>query len=555
LNARTLRRWLVWTLLLAGAVLPSLRVRAADPAPRMNVLFFFADDWGRYASCYAGLDGRPTASDVVKTPNIDRLAKEGVLFRNAFVTAPSCTPCRSSLLSGQYFFRTGRGAILTGAQWDSSIPAFPLLLRDSGYHIGESYKVWSPGTPADAPFGAGKHAYEKAGGLVNQFSQHATRMVKEGMSFDEARGKILEQVKGNFSAFLADRKEGQPWLYWYGPTNVHRKWVKGSGKALWGIEPDALKGKLPKFFPDVPEVRQDVADYLGEIQALDAAIGVILKSLEASGELDRTIIIASGDHGPPGFPGGKCNLYDYGTNVCLVARVPGVKGGRVVDDFVNLMDLAPTFCEIAGVKPPDVMTGRSLLNVLKSDQSGQVDPSRTWVVTGRERHVGLARDENLPYPQRALRTKDFLYIRNFKPERWPLGSPYGAAEDKTPPQQALENETYVAFADMDASPTKAFLVMNRSLPEYLPYFNYAFAKRPGEELFDLKSDPEQMHNVAADPKYADVRKQLNEQLTRTLTEVKDPRVIGGDDVPFEKPPFTDVPPPRPQRRQQPAASN
>lgn len=529
------------SLLLLAAVLCSVAARADSPPAKMNILFLFADDWCRYAGAYAGLDGRPTPSDIVKTPNIDRLAHEGVIFRNAFVTAPSCTPCRSSLLSGQYFFRTGKGAILTGATWDANIPSFPHLLRDSGYHIGETYKVWSPGSPNDAPFGGGKNAYEKAGGAFNNFSENVTAKVKQGVAAEAAKLELLEQVKGNFSAFMADRKPGQPWLYWFGPTNVHRKWVKGSGKALWGIEPDSLKGKLPKFFPDVPEVREDVADYLGEIQAWDAAIGVILRSLEAAGELDRTIIVASGDHGAPGFPGGKCNLYDYGTNVALVARVPGRKGGRVVDDFVNLMDLAPTFCEIGGVKPPDVMTGRSLLPVLKSDKSGHVDPARTFVITGRERHVGHARAGNLPYPQRALRTKDFLYIRNFKPERMPLGDPGQATGDKMPSQADLENETYTAFSDMDAGPTKAFLVLNRLKPEYKWFFDYAFAARPAEELFDLKSDPEQIKNVAADPAYAKAKQELAEKLLATLKEVNDPRVTGGDNVPFENPPFTDLP--------------
>ncbi|QOV92459.1 sulfatase [Humisphaera borealis] len=505
----------------------------------MNILFLFADDFCRYAGCYAGLDGRPTPSDIVKTPNIDRLAHDGVVFRHAFVTAPSCTPCRSSLLSGQYFFRTGRGAILNGAVWDPSIPSFPHLLRDAGYHIGETYKVWSPGTPNDAPFGGGKNAYEKAGGQFNNFSENVTSMAKQGMPIEAAKLKLLDQVKGNFGAFLADRKPNQPWLYWFGPTNTHRKWEKGSGKALWGIEPESLKGKLPQFFPDVPEVWQDVADYLGEIQAWDAAIGVILTSLEAAGDLERTIIVVSGDHGAPGFPGGKCNLYDYGTNVGLIARVPGVKGGRVVDDYINLMDLAPTFCEIGGVKPPDVMTGKSALNVLKSDQSGQIDPTRTWVVTGRERHVATARADNLPYPQRALRTPEYLYIHNFKPDRWPLGDAAGAAGDKTPAQDDLENNTYAAFADMDASPTKAFLVMNRNSPSIRWFFEYAFLPRPEEELFDLKSDPQQVKNVAADPAYAKAKQEMSARLLSILKDAKDPRVTSGNDVPFEKPPFTD----------------
>ncbi len=123
-----------------------LPVLAAD-SNRPNILFAFADDWGRYAGAYAKIDGPGTISDVVKTPNFDRIAREGVLFRSAFVSAPSCTPCRSALLSGQHFWRTGRGAILQGAIWDGSQPAYPLLLKDAGYHIGETYKVWSPAIP------------------------------------------------------------------------------------------------------------------------------------------------------------------------------------------------------------------------------------------------------------------------------------------------------------------------------------------------------------------------------------------------------------------------
>ncbi|MBI3463743.1 MAG: sulfatase-like hydrolase/transferase, partial [Planctomycetes bacterium] len=309
-------------------------------------------------------------------------------------------------------------------------------------------------------------------------------------------------------------------------------------KALWGIEPDSLKGKLPKFLPDVPEVREDFADYLGEAQAYDAAIGLLLKRLEEVGELNRTLIVISGDHGAPGFPGGKCNLYDFGVGVSLVASWPGQKGGRVVDDFVNLMDLAPTFLEVGGVKPPPVMTGRSLVNVLKSDKSGLVDPERTWVITGRERHVGTAREGNLPYPHRALRTPDFLYIHNFKPDRWPMGSPLGVTATAAPPAEELATNTRVAFADMDASPTKAWLVAHRNDPQWQWHYNYAFGKRPAEELYDLRKDPDQVTNVAEDPSYADAKRKLADQLIKTLTAVNDPRVVGDGQL-FENPPFTD----------------
>ena len=535
------------TITFVGALIATASAASAAEQARPNILFCFADDWGRYASAYAKVDGRPSPNQVLKTPNIDRVAREGVLFKHAFVTAPSCTPCRSSLLSGQYFFRTGRGAILQGAQWDSNIPSFPLLLERSGYHLGETYKVWSPGLPNDAPYGAGKFAYEKAGGAFNNFSENVTRMVAEGMPLEAAKQKLYAEVRANFDAFLQARPDGRPFCYWFGPTNVHRLWEKGSGRTLWGIDPDSLAGKLPRFLPDVPEVREDFADYLGEIQAFDAAIGVLLEQLATAGELDNTLIVISGDHGAPGFPRGKCNLYDFGVGVALVARWPGSKPGRVVDDFVNLMDLAPTFLEAGGVEPPEVMTGRSLLDVLKSDRAGQVDPSRTWVVTGRERHVAAAREGNLPYPQRALRTRDFLYIRNFRPERWPLGAPYGVTETAAPSAQEMANNTFAAFPDMDASPTKAWLVEHRHEPQWRAFYDYAFAKRPGEELYDLRSDPDEIVNVAGDPAYAETKRELAERLLKILTDARDPRVTGDRET-FERSPFTDAEPPRPAPR-------
>jgi arylsulfatase A-like enzyme len=510
---------------------------AAEKRP--NILFFFADDWGRYAGCYAGLDGRATISEVVKTPNIDRVAKQGVMFRNAFVTAPSCTPCRSSLLSGQYFFRTGRGAILNGAMWDETIPTYPLMLLGAGYHIGKSYKVWSPGTPADAPYGGQKYAYEKAGHDFCRFSERATALVRGGMKVADAKQKILAQVRDNFDSFMADRKKDQPFCYWFGPTLTHRPYEKGSGKALWGIEADSVKGKLPKFMPDVEEVRADYTDYMGECQAWDAGVGVLLTELEKSGEASNTIVVISGDHGMPGVPGGKCNLYDHGVNVALVVRGPGIAGGRVVDDFVNLMDLAPTFLEAGGVKIPDVMTGRSFMNVLHSEKAGLVDASRTWVVTGRERHVAAAREDNLPYPHRALRTKDFLYIRNFAPDRWPMGSPKFTSKADMPSRDAIEHDTHITFADMDASPTKAWLVGQFGNTEWKWNYDYAFAKRPAEELYFIGSDPDETKNIADDPAFAEKKKELSGQLLKILAEAKDPRVVANP-VPFEHPPFTEA---------------
>ena len=520
---------------------------ALSAPQRPNILFFFADDWGRFARVYAEHGNLAGTNSLLRTPNLDRLAKEGVLFRNAHVNAPSCTPCRSSLLSGQHFWRTGRGAILQGAVWDEAIPTYPLLLRDAGYHLGKSYKVWSPGSPADAPYGGQMHAFEKAGRAFNNFSENATDLVAKGATVEAARAKLLEEVRGNFRAMLAAKAADQPFAYWFGPTNTHRAWVRGSGQKLWGLDPDALKGKLPAFLPDVPVVREDLADYLGEVQALDAAMGVLLEELDRAGERGKTLIAVSGDHGAPGFPHGKCNLYGFGTGVSLIVAGAGVKGGRVVDDMVTLPDLAPTFLEAGGVKPPAVMTGRSLWNVLQSDRQGQVDPARTWVVAGRERHVEIARPDYSPYPQRALRTLDHVLIVNFKPDRWPLGDPYRLNGKDEPTFDEIAKTTFVTLPDDDAGPTKAWFVGARKSPEWSALFEKFYGRRPMFELYDLRQDPHEMNNVAESPAYAAVRKEMTDRLFTILRETGDPRMLE-DGKYFETPPLAGPLPKQEQKR-------
>ena len=307
---------------------------------RPNIVFAFADDWGRYASCYKKLHGENSLSAVIDTPNIDRIANEGVMFTNAFVPAPSCTPCRSSVLSGRNFWQTRLGAVLIGAVFDHSIPTFPKLLRENGYDVGFTYKVWAPGIAIDDPYAGEGRTYNAAGNKFASFSFEATKIFEKTNDVEKAKEPLYNEVRDNFNDFLDDCDSEKPFFYWWGPTNTHRTWKKGSGKKLWGIEPDSLKGKMPEFFPDEHDVREDVADYLGESMAFDRGLGVLIEELEKKGELDNTMIVVSGDHGIPGFPRAKCNLYDIGTEVALMARLPGIiPSGRVVDDMVNLMDL------------------------------------------------------------------------------------------------------------------------------------------------------------------------------------------------------------------------
>ena len=296
---------------------------------------------------------------------------------------------------------------------------------------------------------------------------------------------------------------------------------------MWGLNPDDLKGYMPEFLPDVHEVREDFCDYLGECQAVDAGLGVIINRLEEIGELDNTLLVVSGDHGILGMPRAKCNLYDIGCEVALAMRWPGhIKEGRIIDDFVNIMDLAPTFMEAAGETIPDSMEALSLIPLLKSKKSGQIEKDRSFVITGRERHVATARQGCLPYPQRAIRTKDFLYIINFKPDRWPMGDPKGLddLEIKPPEYKDLQWNTMAAYVDLDAGPTKAWMVYHRNDKEVKPLFELGFAKRPYEELYDLTKDKHYMENVADKLEYQDKKKELNFKLMEILKKHNDPRV-------------------------------
>ena len=503
------------------------------PAVRPHIVMAFADDWGLYAGAYdKHFPG--TANGVAHTPHFDAIAADGALFLNAHVSAPSCTPCRSSLMSGQPFWRCGKASILSGAEWDFSNPAYPLVLRDAGYRIGHTYKVWSPGTPRDAPHGGNETRFSKHGSKFNGFSQNAMKAKDR----EAAKAALLDEVRMNVRSFLDGDDDGtldgdDPVCYFLGPTNVHRKWIAGSGKALWGIDPENLRGRLPAYLPDTPEVRQDYADYLGEIAAFDAALGVLDEELRRVGIVDDTLLVVSGDHGIPGVPRGKCTLYDTGTHVPLAIRWPAgmPTTGRVIDDYVSLPDLAVTFVELGGGQQPDAMIARSLVPQIKSDASGWIDPDRNVVYTGRERHVDAAREGKKPYPQRAIRTPDFLYIINFEPERYPMGDgpPRTMSGDEVPSAKSLRENTRTVYPDLDASPIKQHLVEVRD--RYPLAFEFAFGRPPKYELYDMRTDPDCMTNLAGNPVFQATQSKLQTQLLDYLRQTGDPRL--NDPVPFE----------------------
>lgn len=458
-------------------------------AGRPNILFCMADDWGwPHAGAYGDKE--------IKTPNFDRIAKEGILFHHAYVTSPSCTPSRNAVIAGKYHWELGPGANL----W-STLPveheSFIHLLRDSGYVTGRTpQKSWGPG---------------KIDSWVEHHGDHpATTEYKTVAEF-------LEKT---------DAKE-KPFFFWLATGDPHRDYVEGSGKAD-GIDP--AKVHLFEHFPDADVVRSDVADYYFEVQRWDKLVGAALDELRKHGLLENTIIIMTGDNGMP-FPRAKGNLYDSGVRAPFALRWgKGIKPAREIGDFISFADIAPTLLELADAPVPADMTGRSFVPLLRSEESGRLDPAeRPDIVFGRERHVPAQEAPDMGgYPSRALRTSDFLYIHNYRPELWPAGT--GNTGQTNMPGQW--------YADCDASPTKDYIFKNRDKDEeHRRAFELCFAKRPVDELYDLEKDPGQIHNVAGNPEYRETLADLKKTLQSRLAQLNDPRATDPAYTGFDQHPY------------------
>jgi N-sulfoglucosamine sulfohydrolase len=467
--------------------MPRAWAAQAGKARQPNILFALADDWMWPLASIAG-------DSVVKTPTFDKLAKRGVLFTNAYVAAPSCSPSRAAMLTGQWHWRLEEGANLLSAL-PAKFSVYPDLLEKAGYHVGFTRKGWGPGSESAS---------------------------------ERSRNPAGPRFK-DFDAFLAARPNGKPFCFWFGSTDPHRqyKWESGVGAGM-----TLANVKVPPYLPDSEIVRKDICDYYFAVQRFDRETGELLDMLDRLGELDNTLVVISGDNGWP-FPRSKATLYEQGTHVPLAIAWPGkIPPGRVVEDFVSLPDLAPTFLEAAGLKPLPEMTARSLMPVLTSRKSGRVDPKRDHALTGMERHVPCRGEIKGGYPMRAIRNRQYHYIRNFKPDRWPAGDPNGLEKPGAQPYtyEQLAAKTLVGLADIDSGPTKADLTLRREEPAVRPLYEMSAGKRPERELYDLRKDPYQLRNVAADPKYAAVVRKLDAQLMAELRATADPRVGPNPDI-------------------------
>lgn len=460
-----------------------------------NILFAISDD---QSAMHAGAYG----DTGIDTPAFDRVAREGVLFRHAFTAAPSCTPSRSAILTGRNIWELEEGGILLGIL-RSRFTVFTLLLEDAGYELGATGKTWGPGRME----GWSRDVFGK-------------RVTSHRLSEEEQRpGLNPTDYAANFDEFFRERDASKPFFFWLGTSEPHQRYDIGAWKEAGKDLEDA---RLPGALPDHPEVRGEILDYGIEIEHFDRHLARALSILEEAGELDRTLVVVTSDHGNP-LPRSKCNLYDSGIQVPLAMRLPGViPAGRAVEDLVSLVDIAPTLLDAAAVATPEAMSGRSLWQIARSQESGLVDSSRDFVVTAFERHT-IARRGGVGYPMRAIRTHDYAYIRNYEPDRWPAGDP-----DYNAPPQGF-------FGDVDRGVTKSFLMANALDPAVRPYYLMAYGRRPAEELYDIRRDPHQLRNLAADPALTSTKQQLAWRLNAYLQRHDDPRQRGAtpwDDYPF-----------------------
>lgn len=478
--------WLILALLFSNT-----NYAFGEKPKKPNILFCIADDasmksFGAYGDTF------------INTPAIDKLAKEGTVFNNAYNCNPKCAPARACIVTGMYSWQL-KEATNHYPVFPSEFKFYPHLLMEKGYNVGFTGKGWGPGSFE------GK--YNPAG---PEYSDLKSKPPHKGISNVD--------YAANFEKFLEEKGNDKPFCFWLGTKEPHRFYELDSWKKEGKKLGDAT---VPPFYPDNVTVRGDILDYAVEVEWFDTHVGKAIKSLEKRGLLENTLVVISSDHGMP-FPRVKGQIYEEGFHVPLVVYWKGkIQAGRTVDDFVNFPDLAPTFMEVAGFKPDSQMTGHSFKNILFSKKNGQVEKSRDHVLLGKERHdVGRSNEDgtNLAYPVRAIRNSEFLYVHNIKPERWPAGNPE------------------YDFRNVDASPTKSLLTNLSPESDDYRFYSLSFDKRAKEELYDIKNDPHCMVNLAYNPNYIDTCKTLRAKMEKELIAQKDPRTLGKGDV-FDKYPY------------------
>jgi len=405
---------------------------------RPNVIYIHSHDTGRYIQPYG---------HAIPTPNLQKLAEEGVLFRQAFCANPTCSPSRACLLTGQ---------------WAHSCDMTGLVNR--GWSVPEPEHLLS-------------HTLRNAGyTTVLAGFQHVVKNVEDA-GWDQVMSGA-GGAEGRAAAFLAEDHDG-PFFMDVGFSETHRRGPGFADQPEGEPRTDARYVRPPAPFPDTPETRQDMAEYIDAARTLDQKMGVVFDALEENDLAKNTLVICTTDHGIA-FPSMKCNLTDHGTGVMLMMRGPGgFRGGKVLDALVSHIDIYPTVCELVGIDRPDWLQGVSMLPLLKDD--GGLDSIRDAVYADVNYHACYE-------PQRMVRTERWKYIRRFDDLRVPA-----------PP-------------NCDRSMTKDY------------WLEHGWRTQPiaEERLYDVVFDPHETNNLADDPNWAEVLNEMRERLAAWMLETGDP---------------------------------
>lgn len=462
----------------------ALAITTASAAPP-NILFAIADDWSPHAGAYG--------TSWVKTPAFDRVAREGLLFKHAYTPNAKCAPSRACILTGRNSWQLEEAANHV-CFFPAKFKGWGEALAEQGWFVGHTQKGWGPGIAKDA---AGKPRQMTGTAFNKRKAEPPTPSISPN------------DYAANFSDFLDAAPAGKPWCFWYGAVEPHRGYEFGSGVAKGGKKLSDID-HVPACWPDNETVRHDMLDYAYEVEHFDRHLGRMLAELEKRGLLENTLVIVTSDHGMP-FPRAKGNVGELPNHVPFAAMWKGgiAKPGRVIEDFISFIDLAPTLLEVAdvpwsktGMADP---SGRSLTGIFRSESSGQVDTARDHVLVGKER-TDVGRPHDWGYPTRGIITNDAVYLENFEPTRWPAGNP----------------ET--GYLDCDASATKSFILDAHRKDPADPYWALCFGMRPAVEYYLPKEDRDGVQNRAdpSDPRQSGLR----ERLFAKLREQGDPRMKG-----------------------------
>jgi N-sulfoglucosamine sulfohydrolase len=474
--------WLLVVVAISGwAVL--LKSPEAD---KPNILYIVADD--------AGLDMSAYGRTWVSTPAFDRVAKEGILFQNAYTPNAKCAPSRACMLTGRNPWQLD-AAMNHVIYFPNYFKTYPEALAENGYFVGYTGKGYAPGKALNED-GSKREL------LIKNYSTFKTTPPAKAMSDND--------YAANFADFV-QKADGKPWCFWLGFTEPHRAYEYGAGIRKGGKKPEMIE-HVPGYFSDSLTTRTDLLDYAYEIEYLDSHVEKVLKLLEEAGQLENTLIVFTSDHGMP-FPRTKGNAYENANHVPFaVMWKRGIKNpGRTVNDYVNMTDLAPTFLDVAGIEPVQSgmrpMIGRSLVRIFNATKGGQVEPGRNFQLVGQERH-DYGRPHDVGYPIRGLHKNGLLYIKNYQNDRWPACNP----------------ET--GYLNCDGSPTKTLILNNRRRGVDTSFWQLSFGKRPAEELYDLKKDPDCLRNLAGVSGYQSVKKAMEKEMEAKLLAQGDLRMQG-----------------------------